>query len=146
MKFNLPWPVSLNRYYRCLPRRGVVISAAGRKYNNHVNVAMQVLYIKNPEWKKKLEGRLHVNVLMNPPTKRACDLDNYCKSLLDSMEKAEVFVNDNQIDQLVIERGEIVKFGLVQVEIIELKGMATRLIEWVRKLFAEDGNDTGKDS
>jgi crossover junction endodeoxyribonuclease RusA len=51
-----------------------------------------------------LTGRLRVKLTAAPPDRRARDLDNILKSTLDSLEHAQVFVSDSQIDYLRIVR------------------------------------------
>jgi crossover junction endodeoxyribonuclease RusA len=55
-----------------------------------------------------------------PPSKHRSDLDNYAKSALDLMQDAGVFVNDNQIDHLVIRRRSVLKGGkaIVTIKVI----------------------------
>ena len=64
-----------------------------------------------------LTGRLRVELLLYPPDRRRRDIDNYAKSLLDSLTKAGVWEDDSQIDELTIKRCEIIKGGYVDVSI-----------------------------
>lgn len=50
------------------------------------------------------DARLSVTIYAYPPDRRKRDLDNILKCLLDSLEKAQVFVDDSQIDELIIRR------------------------------------------
>ena len=104
---ELPWPPSVNRYWRSvLIGRSVrvLISKNGRKYRT--NVAASVLRQKQGP---PLSGRLSVWIELFPPTRRAFDLDNRLKSLLDAMQHAGVYLDDGQIDRLLVDRGEVVK-------------------------------------
>ena len=47
------------------------------------------------------------------------DLDNMPKAILDALETAELFMDDNQVDQLIVERCDIVSGGAVKVRIFE---------------------------
>jgi len=67
-----------------------------------------------------LTGRLGMNIDAYPPDRRRRDLDNILKALLDSMEHAGVYKDDNQIDELSIIRRKVEKPGFVMVNIEEL--------------------------
>ena len=51
-----------------------------------------------------MKNRLLVKILASPPDNRKHDLDNILKSLLDSIQHAGVFEDDEQIDGLEIYR------------------------------------------
>lgn len=57
------------------------------------------------------DARLFMAVRINMRDRRAADLDNRLKSLGDALEHAGVFDNDEQIDELLITRGPVVKGG-----------------------------------
>jgi|GEM_PF-230758 len=123
---HLPWPPSVNHYWRSIPLRGsghgfragrgcrVVISREGRAYRKNVCALLRDQSSSPPD------GRLHVRVVLQPPTRRAIDIDNRMKALLDSLEHARIYHDDGQIDRLEIERGEVIKGGRAIVEIVEL--------------------------
>ena len=68
-----------------------------------------------------LLGRLSVNVMLHAPNRRKFDIDNRIKPLLDAMQFAGVYPDDEAIDHLTIKRGKIIKGGKVTVQLIELK-------------------------
>lgn len=114
----LPWPPSANTYYRSVlmgkhPR--VIISRKGREYSEDVQG-----YIGHQFNRPPLEGRLAVQIMAHAPTRRAFDVDNRLKPLLDALQKARVFLDDGQIDDLRIMRGEIKQGGEAIVQIQEL--------------------------
>jgi len=51
-----------------------------------------------------LTGRLAVEIYVYPPDRRRRDLDNILKNLLDSMQHAGVYKDDQQIDRLLVIR------------------------------------------
>lgn len=110
---NLPWPPSVNHYWRWT-HSGPRISRKGREYRTSVMAA--VLEQGSP----RAEGRLKVTVTACPPDRRARDLDNLNKSLLDACEAAGVFENDSQIDDLRVVRSDVVKGGIVTILIEEV--------------------------
>ena len=115
MQITLPWPPTVNTYWRHAPiryGRGVVvyISKAGRAYRKTVGkmVLEQDAY-------KILTCRLSCLILASPPDARKRDLDNILKALLDAMEHAGVYENDEQIDDLHVLRAPPMKGGQVVV-------------------------------
>ncbi len=58
---------------------------------------------------------------MNAPNKTPRDIDNHAKAILDSMTHAGVWVDDEQVDILILVRGEIQKHGSAIVEWQEIE-------------------------
>lgn len=98
VKIILPWPPSINHYWR---RNGAryFVSAKGNKYRNDV-ILLSVQHRGN----FSKESKLIVSIEAYPPDKRKRDLDNILKSLLDSLQHAGVYHDDCQIDKLSIQR------------------------------------------
>ncbi len=112
IELTLPWPPTNNTYYRSVGG-AVKISEKGRQYRRAV--ADQVMVQGGA---KLLTGRLSVSVMANPPDKRARDLDNCFKALLDSLTKAGVWMDDAQVDHLQITRGPVGGMVKVLVEVL----------------------------
>ena len=115
---HVPFPPSVNNYWRWGPK-GPLISKAGREYRQAVSLYAWkgIERGKNPF---PLRGRLHVTIRLYMPDRRRRDIDNSAKALLDSLTKAGVWVDDEQIDLLTISRGEVVKGGRCCVTIREM--------------------------
>ena len=66
-------------------------------------------------------ARLEMKVVLYPRDRRKQDIDNRIKALWDALGDAGVFEDDEQIDVLIVERGEIKKGGgcLVLIEILD---------------------------
>ena len=99
----LPFPPTVNSYY-VKTRNGVFISQKGKGYTKAVS---SILREQLPPEFTTLDSSIRLTVVLNPPDKRVRDLDNYMKALLDSLKKAELWVDDSLIDQLFIYRGEV---------------------------------------
>lgn len=67
-----------------------------------------------------IPGRLSVLIRCYPPDRRARDLDNLGKTLLDSLTKAGLWKDDSQIDRLTFERCEMLKGGAVSVTVDQI--------------------------
>ena len=104
---HLPWPPTVNNYYTKV-RNGLYISKRGRKYREQVEEAVREQSINKID---ALHQRLCVKIVLYPPDIKVRDLDNYHKSLLDAVTKAEVWRDDSLIDQLFTFRGREIKKG-----------------------------------
>jgi crossover junction endodeoxyribonuclease RusA len=112
VKFVVPYPPSVNTYWRTWQGR-TVISKKGRDYRDTI-----VKQGKHDEW-MALGGsvRLAVTISAHMPDRRRRDLDNTLKALLDSLQHASVFDDDEQIDRILIERAGVEPPGYLEVEI-----------------------------
>jgi len=109
----LNWPPTVNNYYSHT-RNGVFISAKGRRYASAVADDIQ-----EQLGNMHIEGSVLMEVKMYPPDRRKRDLDNHMKALQDAIVKAGLLEDDSLINQLFIYRGEVVKGGLIVVELSE---------------------------
>jgi crossover junction endodeoxyribonuclease RusA len=110
--YFLPYPPSLNSYYRTVHGQPI-ISKAGREYRKSI-----ILEIGNTG--KSLPGRLKVEIHAWMPDKRKRDLDNVFKALNDALTHANVWIDDSQIDDLRIIRFFDSYGGRVEVFISEI--------------------------
>ena len=114
-EIELPFPPSLNTYYRAMYNIKTKVayitrSARGKAYR--INVGRMIRGYPT------LDGDLHVSVIMFPPDKRRRDLDNFDgKALWDALTKAGVWKDDSQVKSRYSEWGEVVKGGKVFVKI-----------------------------
>lgn len=100
----LPFPVSTNRYWRSPGNGRVLVSKVGLRFAARVAEAVS----SQLPGHRPISGRLAFTaVLCAPGDGRRRDLDNFGgKSLLDSLTKARLWLDDSQIDDLRIVRGE----------------------------------------
>ena len=108
----LPWPPSVNHYYRRVGAR-TLISREGRRYRSRICVILK------DRIKTTFAGRVRMDINAHPPDRRRRDLDNITKALLDALEHGGVYEDDSQIDRLQIERCAVMAGGQVIVHISE---------------------------
>ena len=99
LRFVLPFPPSVNRYYRNVGYR-TLLSRAGREYRRKV-CSQLAGRVGQP-----LSEHLEVQLDLFPPDRRRRDYDNFQKAILDALEHAGVYHNDCQIKRAVIEMHE----------------------------------------
>lgn len=118
----LPFPPSLNTYWRHLANGRTLISEHGRHYRAHV---------KGVALMHRLAGafpdqRLKVALELTMPDNRRRDIDNAPKSLLDALTAAQVWGDDEQVDELHIYRRGVSPPGFVIVRIEQLASSTAR--------------------
>lgn len=111
--FELPWPPSVNHYYRRVGPH-TLISRAGRRFREQVCALLAAQGIR------PALGRLAVTFEVFPPDRRKRDLDNLLKSLIDALEHGGTFPDDSRIVWLLIQRAAVVPGGKVLVSILDL--------------------------
>jgi Holliday junction resolvase RusA-like endonuclease len=111
IELELPYPPSVNHYYRRVGNR-ILISREGRAYRWKVGLILTVSRTKS------LDGNLEIWIEAYPPDRRRRDCDNLLKSVLDSLEYGGLYHNDSQVKRLHIEMMDAVKGGrlIVRVE------------------------------
>ncbi|HOA75231.1 MAG TPA: RusA family crossover junction endodeoxyribonuclease [Phycisphaerae bacterium] len=115
MTFTLPYPPSINHYWRHFRGR-MLISREGRTYRKDV---CALLAGDGPR-KPPSGGRIALCMDAFPPDRRRRDLDNLQKPALDALEHAGVYEDDSQIDLLVTRRRECVKGGRLEIQLDDL--------------------------
>ena len=111
---RLPWPPTVNHYHQPIIRNGkprIIKSAKVREYldKNYMLIHRQLI------------GNLMIgnNVIMqidlHPPTLRSYDVDNRAKSVLDTLSKANFWVDDDQCESLLLNKCQKEKGGFVDI-------------------------------
>lgn len=124
LAFTLPWPPSVNTYWRHIvlggkfkkPQARVLLSEQGRKYQVDALVAIHGQRVP----RGAVKGRLAVAAVAYPPDRRARDLDNVWKGLLDALYHAGVIRDDADIDELSIRRATVRPGGLIELRVSEI--------------------------
>lgn len=112
MKLTLPWPPSINNYWkqRVITSKGramatTYVSEEGNAFRKSV---VETVFESLGQHKPKA-GRLSVSIELHQPDRRARDIDNIVKPLLDALTAAKVWNDDSQVDQLRVIRCEVCK-------------------------------------
>lgn len=114
---DLPWPPSVNHYWRSVVIKGrvrMLVSKRGKQYQSEVSGRMVTL-------RKRFTERVAVYIAASPPDRRKRDLDNTLKATLDALTRAGAMVDDSQIDDLHIVRGPVAKGGRIVVTVSEIE-------------------------
>lgn len=112
MRLSLPYPPSVNSYWRHTRTGQTYISEAGQEFRHAVRVLMLGT--------QPIDGPLSVEVELWPPDRRRRDIDNPLKGLLDALQHGGAYRDDNQIERLLIERRAVLPPGKCEVSIEEL--------------------------
>ena len=116
LEIMLPYPPTVNHYWRMAGRR-MIVSDAGRAYRAKV-LAMALFHRLRGAFGSKLVS-VHLEITM--PDRKRRDLDNLPKALLDALTAAGIWEDDQQVDWLLIERKGVTKGGLVRCTIKEIE-------------------------
>jgi crossover junction endodeoxyribonuclease RusA len=116
---RLEYPPSINTYWRRAGNR-IYLSPSGKRFKNDAAIdCLAALGKVEP-----LTGRLGVQIELVAPNKtRDTDIDNRIKATLDALQGI-LFVDDSQIDRLIVLRREIAKPGHCDVIVSELTSLA----------------------
>lgn len=111
-EFTMPWAPSVNSCWMHT-RHGVKLSKRGRAYRLAAISELDLLGLRD----ELIEKNVNVSVVLNPPTLRRYDVDNFTKSLFDAMSHANFWIDDEQVQKLTVEKGVKVKNGNVKVKV-----------------------------
>ena len=108
---ELPWPPSVNHYYRYVGPR-VLISREGRRYREKIISLLRENNVKT------YNGLVDVTLEAYPPDNRRRDIDNILKSLLDAFTHGGLWKDDSQVVGLSIrKRDSMPPEGMVYLEV-----------------------------
>ena len=99
-----------------------MISPKGREFRDRV-----ILIARNTTgWigSKACFGYLQIAIDVYPPDNRRRDLDNLLKSLLDALQHAGCYDDDDQLWKITIERFKVVPGGKMIIRLSESKPLA----------------------
>jgi len=101
MEATLPWPPSMNHYWRRVGPR-TLISREGRRFRTNVCALLDGGGPRRPP----AGGRIALAMDAYPPDRRRRDLDNLLKATVDALQHARVYEDDSQVDLLLVRRRE----------------------------------------
>jgi crossover junction endodeoxyribonuclease RusA len=115
LKFRTPWPPSVNNYWK-LARGRFYINKPGIAYRETVR---DIVFGLNLD--RQMTGRLSLAAELHAPDNRRRDIDNVLKAMLDAIQKSDLIDDDNQFDELIVQRGTVAApEGYVDLTIVEL--------------------------
>lgn len=104
LSLSLPYPPSVNTYWGFQGHRRFLTPKA-----QAFKVAvLQAVRLTNIRFNS---SRLELIIALHCPDKRARDIDNVLKPLLDALVQAGLFDDDSQVDMITITRKESIKGG-----------------------------------
>jgi len=110
-EFELPWPPSVNHYYRHVGHR-VLISRDGRRYRENVAGKLAAENVA------KFTDPVALHIELYPPDNRRRDVDNSLKCLLDTFTHGGLYADDSLIHKLtVIKREPMPPDGMAYIRI-----------------------------
>ena len=115
LTLHLPYPPSINHYWRRVGQR-TVLSREGRTFRKNV---CALLGGGGPR-KPPAGGRIALAMDAFPPDRRRRDLDNIQKAVLDALEHAGVYEDDSQVDLLLARRRDVVTGGRLDVQVLDM--------------------------
>lgn len=116
----LTWPPSVNHYWN----QGKPIYKNGKRIVPRYKSDKANSFIKQTKTTigavKESEKRIAIEIYAFPPDKRCRDLDNILKAIFDALVCAKLIKDDEQIDDIRVIRGDVVKNGLIKIKVGEL--------------------------
>ena len=64
-----------------------------------------------------ISERLSVSIVLNPPTLRKYDVDNRTKAIFDALSDCGFWLDDEQVDRLIVTKGVKTKGGNVKIKV-----------------------------
>lgn len=113
--FSMPYPPTLNTMWAVFRGRKI-LSKKGRLYRERAISHLKEVGL----YEEGVETKLSVHMVINPPTLRKYDIDNFCKAPFDALSHAGFWLDDEQVFKLSISKGEKVKGGRIDLKINRL--------------------------
>jgi crossover junction endodeoxyribonuclease RusA len=100
LDFMLPWPPTTNNLYR---------TTGGKRFKTrearaYLDRCAEAFYEQPGIAGARILTPLALDLVLHAPDKRAYDIDNRLKALLDALQHHEVYKNDSQVQALRVHR------------------------------------------
>lgn len=111
-EFSMPYPPTLNTMWAVFRGRKI-LSKKGRLYRERAISHLKEVGL----YGEGIKSKLSVSMVINPPTLRRYDIDNFCKAPFDALSHAGFWLDDEQICSLNIKKGQKTKGGNIKLKI-----------------------------
>jgi len=115
-EFEMPWPPTVNHYHQPV-RVGksvrIIKGQKAREYGSLIIKHMTDLCLDG----EAISERLSVSIVLNPPTLRKYDVDNRTKAIFDALSDCGFWLDDEQVDRLIVTKGVKTKGGNVKIKV-----------------------------
>ena len=118
IELRLLWPPSVNSIWRNVvvnKRPRTLLSKPGRDW-----FAIAAGQVMQQRAGVVLLGRVCVDLTLHAPDRRAIDIDNRAKAVLDALTKGGIWHDDGQVDVLTVRRADVLRGGLAVVRVQEI--------------------------
>lgn len=116
--FEMPWPPTVNHYHQPV-RMGqgvrIVKGQDAKQYAKDCEKWLRDLGLENERIAE--DKKLSMKLILHPPTLRRYDVDNRTKGIMDALSNSNFYADDSQVHKLIVEKGEKIKGGMVEVYI-----------------------------
>lgn len=119
LKFTLGWPPSINEYRRAVVIGGRARALMSQKARTFREAAVEALQMHQVS---TITDPVTIQIDLYPPTKRAFDVDNFAKGILDALQHAGVLEDDSLVHKLVLVKHEKDPPGRADVSITQAEG------------------------
>jgi crossover junction endodeoxyribonuclease RusA len=114
----LPVPPSVNTMYAPTARGGRRLTDAAKAWKREATAIVQQAH----SLKKPYSGKVELDIAVYPADRRAFDIDNKLKCLLDALEDGGLIVNDSQVVCLkIIKKDPYPKFPRVTMFVLPVE-------------------------
>ena len=118
LTIDVPWPPSINRYWRVWKNR-IIISKEGKDYKAHMRKFLHLQLMKETLPLFPQPAKLECQIIAYPPDLRKRDSDNISKVLLDSLNKI-IWDDDVQLYRIIVEKVYSEEKGYCLVKVKEI--------------------------